>query len=61
MQHLQLLAAGIIVQTPSVNVFVHTLPYVVACESIHPLWHLSYIVALQPGIQMYFGGGGCII
>ena len=25
----------------------------VACESIHPSWHFSNFVALQPGIKIY--------
>jgi hypothetical protein len=29
----------------------------VACESIHPPWHFSYFVALQPGIKIDFWGG----
>lgn len=28
----------------------HYDPLTVACETIHPPWHFSYLVALQPGI-----------
>ena len=30
--------------------------YTVAYERIHPPWHFSYFVALQPGIKIDFGG-----